>query len=244
MDTPTPDVSELSFDQLMELERRAAAAQPDAPTDESPLEYGTGSEPIVLPWWQRPFNIAVLVVTAALVAGMIGWMVGDAGAAPAHNDVDTGFLQDMRTHHEQAVDISLIYRSRNDIDPGLQAVARSIIRGQSLEVGRMIQLLRSFGEEEANQSDTSMLWMGMIGGQASMPGIASEAELDRLARVDGAEADRLFVELMSRHHLGGIEMADYVATHGENDEVVLMATSMAEAQRGEINEMIDLLRTP
>ncbi len=254
MEPTTPDLSELSLDQLVELERRAEAAEAerarpttgddgdgDGTSDDDGRRGRGGDGPIVLPWWQHPMNIVTMVVTAAILAAMLGWMAGDAGSEPAHNDVDTGFLQDMRTHHEQAVLMSFVYRTRDDISPGLGTVARSIIVGQSLEVGRMIQLLRSFGETEANETGTSMLWMSMIAEENQMPGMASEEELEQLARIDGEEADRLYVELMTAHHLGGIEMAEFAVENAENDEVIAMAASMAEGQRGEIVEMLNEL---
>jgi uncharacterized protein (DUF305 family) len=228
--------ADLSLDQLIELERlEAEAAEANEAQGTSP------DDDVVLPWWQHPFNILTLVVTAAILAGMVGWMIGDDGARIEHNDVDTGFLQDMRVHHEQAVLMGIVYRNLPDTDPGLRTVARSIVTGQSLEVGRMIQLLRMFGEREANDSGTAMVWMGMASGVESMPGMATDDELDRLGRLEGAAADELFVELMTEHHLGGIDMAEYVVANGANDEVEKMATSMASGQRAEIAEMRGLL---
>jgi uncharacterized protein (DUF305 family) len=240
MNQRRPDLSELSLDQLVELERRAEAAEAEA-TERSGSDDDDAHGTIVLPWWQHPMNIITLVVTAALVAGMLGWTTGNAANEPDYNEVDTGFLQDMRTHHEQAVLMSFIYRTRDDIDPGLSTVARSIIVGQSLEVGRMIQMLRSFGEAEANDSGTAMLWMSMVAESGQMPGIASDDELEELARLDGREADELFAELMIAHHIGGIEMAEFAVANADNDEVVEMAASMAHGQRGEINEMLHVL---
>lgn len=244
MERTTPDVSDLSLDQLVELERRAAeraGTGDDAGGDHGGDDEGGAHDTIVLPWWQRPFNIGVLMVTAALLAGMVGWMVGDSGARPAHNEVDTGFLQDMRVHHEQAVLMSFIYRSRPDIDPGLNTIAREIVRGQSIEVGRMIQMLRTLGETEANETGTSMTWMDMVAEGQQMPGMASDAELDALGAAEGRAADELFVELMTAHHLGGIEMAEFAIERAEYDEVVKMAAGMAAGQRSEIAEMIAVL---
>lgn len=227
--------TDLSLDQLVELER----------LDEAVATAGDGSDrhddSVVLPWWQHPMNIVTLVVTAAILAAMIGWMVGDSGAQVEHNEVDTGFLQDMRVHHEQAVLMGIIYRNLPDTDPGLRTVARQIVVGQSIEVGRMIQLLRSFGESEVNESDTAMVWMGMASGIDSMPGMATDDELDQLGRLEGPAADELFVDLMTQHHLGGVDMATFAVERGLNDEVVAMARSMAEAQAAEIGEMSALL---
>lgn len=227
--------TDLSLDQLVELERRDEAA---AAADDGSDRH---DDSVVLPWWQHPMNIVTLVVTAAILAAMIGWMVGDSGAQIEHNEVDTGFLQDMRVHHEQAVLMGIIYRNLPDTEPGLRTVARQIVVGQSIEVGRMIQLLRSFGESEINESDTAMVWMGMASGIDSMPGMATDDELDQLGRLEGPAADELFVDLMSQHHVGGVEMATFAVERGVNDEVVAMARSMAEAQAAEIGEMSSLL---
>ena len=191
---------------------------------------------IVLPWWQHPLNIFTIVITAALLAGMVGWMVGDTNAELAHNDVDTGFLQDMREHHEQAVYMSFVYDSLPDIDPGLRTVATSIIIGQNQEIGRMVQMLRMFGETEANEGETSMAWMGMPVERGQMPGMASEEDLDKLGTLSGDEADQFFVQLMKAHHEGGIHMAEYAATHAESPNVRGLAESMVRLQRSEVGE--------
>ena len=238
MDAPADESADLSFDQIMELERRADARNEEAAAIES---SGSDAEPIVLPWWQHPVNILTLVVTAAILAGMTGWMVGDSGPRIDHNEVDTGFLQDMREHHEQAVLMGFIFRGLPDTDPGLRTIAAGIVRGQSMEVGRMIQLLRDYGETEANETDVSMTWMGMSAGVDQMPGMASEDEIEQLGQLSGEQADRLFVALMSEHHVGGIEMADFAADNAQTEEVRNMARAMASAQRGEIEEMDQLI---
>lgn len=234
MDSRADDLGELSFDQLMELERRAEAR--------TAAGAAGADDELVLPWWQHPVNIVTMVLTAAILAAMVGWMIGDQSARTPHNAVDTGFLQDMRLHHEQAVFMGFVYRDLPDTSPEIRAVAASIVQGQSIEVGRMIQLLRSFGADEARDLDeAAMTWMGMSADPTSMPGMASDAELDALVASSGSEADELFVRLMVDHHEGGIEMAEFAIDRAANDEVQLMAASMASAQRGEIAELLGLV---
>lgn len=196
---------------------------------------------LLLPWWQRPGNIMTLLVTTALVAGMIGWLVHDTVSEPDAGAVDIGFLQDMRVHHEQAYQIAMIYPDRPDTDPGLQTVANTIVFGQSIEIGRMIELLRSFDAPEAGEDDTAMEWMDMATSLDTMPGLASEAELQELATASGSAADRLFVELMTAHHEGGIHMAEYAADEASNSDVRMLAASIARSQRDDIAEMQRLL---
>ncbi len=76
---------------------------------------------------------------------------------------------------------------------------------------------------------------------AQMPGMATDAQLRELAASSGRAADELFVTLMTAHHLGGIEMAQYAVDHAGLAKVRSMAQSMITGQRGDIAEMDQLL---
>ncbi len=214
------------------------------PSDDELVEGGgddggesDDSDVVVLSWWQNPINIITMLVGTALIAGMIGWLIADTAAEPDANDVDVGFLQDMRDHHDQAIQMSLIYLTRPDTAPGLRTVARSVLVGQGVDVGRMIQLLRDLDAPEAAGSEEAMAWMGMPTPRDQMPGMATEEQLQELGAANGADADRLFVELMTAHHQGGIHMAEFAASEGANEEVREMAASLADSQADEIIEL-------
>ena len=205
------------------------AAQVDADHDDDDV--------VVLSWWQHPVNVIALVVATLLIGGMVGWLISDTAADPAGSEVDVGVLQDMRMHHDQAVQMAWIFLTRPDTDPGLRTIARSIIVGQSQETGRMIQLLRDMDAAEAPETDEAMAWMGMPTTHDAMPGMATEKELVALGDADGADADALFVELMTRHHQGGVHMAEFAASEGENAAVRSMAESVVNSQTAEIHEL-------
>jgi len=214
------------------------------PSDEELVDGGSDdggeddeSDVVVLSWWQNPINIITMLVGTALIAGMIGWLIADTAAEPDANDVDVGFLQDMRDHHDQAIQMSLIYLTRPDTAPGLRTVARNVLVGQAVDSGRMIQLLRDLDAPEAADSEEAMAWMGMPTPRDQMVGMAPEEQLEELGAASGADADRLFVELMSAHHQGGIHMAEFAATEAANEEVREMAASMADSQAEEIIEL-------
>lgn len=196
---------------------------------------------VVLPWWQRPVNILIVLVAAALIAGMIGWLVADSGNDVASSEVDVGFLQDMRIHHEQAIETSFRYLDRPDTDPRLRTVAKSIVFDQGIEIGVMLQLLAGMGAPTVSADGTAMAWMGHAVEPSAMPGMATAEQLDELAAATGAEADELFVELMTAHHQGGIEMATDAAARAENDDVRRFASSWAQNQQSEIIELEGLL---
>jgi uncharacterized protein (DUF305 family) len=120
--------------------------------------------------------------------------------------------------------------------------AEEILVGQNQEIGLMIQMLRDFGKPETNETDTAMTWMGHPTPLDSMPGMATEDQLDQLQRSSGATADALFVQLMTAHHQGGIEMAKDAATNANEGMVRTFAKQIAGNQQEEINEMQQLLQ--
>ena len=217
----------------------------DSPAEARP----PAADETVLPWWMNPVNIVLMVVAAALLAGAAGFVFGESRGKGQKNGSDIGFLQDMRIHHEQAVNMGLIYLDvsapgmgeGSDSRGTLRLIAREIIVHQSNESGRMVQLLRQFGAAETNETDQVMGWMGEPTPLAQMPGYATDDQMQALQQSRGSEADRLFGELMIAHHKGGVHMADHAGMHGTNDEVRAMAASMVKAQRGEIAEMEKLL---
>lgn len=196
---------------------------------------------VVLSWWQHPVNVITMVVAVALIAGMIGWLVGDGGNEVATSDADVGFLQDMRVHHEQAVEMSLTFLGLDDVDPNLVAEARGIAFGQGMDIGVMLQLLRDMNAPTESEEGQAMAWMGMAMNDEDMPGMATAEQLAELRASSGTDADTLFIDLMSAHHQGGIEMAETAAGLVENSNVRTYAEAWARNQRVEITEL-DALR--
>ena len=189
------------------------------------------------PWWQSKLNLGVVAVAIALLCGALGWLVGNNRAIPDPNSTDIGFLQDMRTHHEQAVNLGFYYLSLEGTNANLRVIAREIVFDQGIDIGRMIQLLRQFGATETNESDVAMSWMHEPTPVDRMPGLASDADIDRLLASSGAAADKLFVDLMVVHHEGGLHMAQYALDHANQIEVRRFAYAMITGQTDEINEM-------
>jgi uncharacterized protein (DUF305 family) len=195
----------------------------------------------VLPWWRSKANLGVIAVAIALLAGALGWVIGNNRALPDPNSTDIGFLQDMRTHHDQAVFISLIYLAVPEASSNLQLIARDIVVSQNVEIGRMVQLLRQFGASESNETETAMTWMNEPTPSDRMPGLATETDLKKLSASKGAEADQLFAALMIAHHEGGIHMAQFAAEHADVAEVRRFASAMVIGQQSEIDEMRALI---
>ncbi len=74
-----------------------------------------------------------------------------------------------------------------------------------------------------------------------MPGMATTQEMADLRGLSGSAFDVHFLRLMTRHHQGGLEMAEYAAEHADVGAVRVLSRTMAETQSAETQTMIDML---
>lgn len=164
--------------------------------------------------------------------------VPPAVVSPGAESVDAGFAYDMSRHHAQAVEIAEVVNGRTT-DPEIGVLARDIALTQQYQIGEMRGWLDGW-RLPATSFAEPMAWMGMSGGMA-MPGMASDAELAALRDAPAGDVDRMFLELMIRHHQGGVEMATAAASTATVPYVRALATSIEGSQTAEVESMTDLL---
>ncbi len=202
--------------------------------------------------------VRVLVVTAAVLAVLMvgaaaGLMIAQTrspeAAAPSPESVATGFCQDMTVHHRQAIFMAGLARDRT-ADTEIKHVAFDIETSQLEQVGRMQGWLNLWGRDPLPIGGY-MAWMvgtthhtGPVSAEgkvATMPGIATPEELKELEQLTGPPFDGRFLQLMLRHHQGGIEMLRYAAQHAEVGVVRNLATQMATAQTNESDLLTSMI---
>lgn len=196
----------------------------------------------------------VALISAALV-GLVVLALVLGGRSSGGTEVDTGFARDMSEHHAQAVDMSLIVLQASD-SQDIDVLAYDIATTQSNQIGRMQQWLTEWGAP-MGRTDDRMSWMpagaqmgDMAGmdeappgapGYRAMPGMATLAEMDELRSADPAQAEVVYLQLMTTHHLAGVEMAQAALDHAEDQDVTELAQAMVAGQRSEVALMNDLL---
>jgi uncharacterized protein (DUF305 family) len=107
---------------------------------------------------------------------------------------------------------------------------------QQRDLGWMRDWLAEEGYQEGKADRVAMEWMDEPVPVAEMPGMQTQEKLDELANATGSEADRLFFEMMTAHHLGGVHMAEHAAANGARPEIIDFATAVARNQRIEVVE--------
>ena len=185
--------------------------------------------------------IAAVVTCLATTVALLLVLV--AGGAPGDGSPEAGFARDMATHHAQAADMGFVIRDATD-DPRLRALAYDIIVTQTAQRGVFMGWLQQWGLSQAS-AHPRMEWMAGHAhgatGAALMPGMASDAELEQLRQASGRAAETLFLQLMIRHHEGGVAMARAILAQSDRDDVVTMARSIESSQAGEIALMTEML---
>lgn len=206
-------------------------------------------------WVLLAAMVAVLLVGAA--AGMLINTARSSGedVAPDAASVDVGFAQDMRVHHLQAVTMAGIERDRT-ADQQMKGIAFDIESTQLSQASEMSGWLTVWQQPSLPAAGAGhMGWMSEGGTHAHsngeggkttgpvqrMPGMASTDELNKLRKASGEELDVMFLQLMLRHHQGGLEMAQYAADHASKGYVRNMATKIVQSQEAESKLMKDLL---
>lgn len=185
---------------------------------------------------------------AALNSGGDSGGSGDAVAAVAPNAVDIGFSQDMIVHHEQAVVMAQLVRDRT-ANPRIAALANGIVDEQLLDIGALRGYL-ALWQAPVLPAGPPMTWMAAghehhTEGATGMPGMATTAELNALREAKGTALDRMFLELMLRHHAGGLAMLDDAAAHAAVPAVRSLAARISFHQKEEtqtINALLAQLR--
>lgn len=205
--------------------------------------------------------VGVLILAIGVVLGMV-WESNRTTTSATPSAVDVGFAQDMSEHHDQAI---LMARTLSaDVAPDIRGLADRIVAAQSAESATMRGWLTWFGQPQS--AEQPMVWMShgagpeqdgpeqdgsghdhgasphsstAAVGRPAMSGMASVQDIQRLAGARGVEAEVLFLQLMLRHHEGGVEMA----SSAHQDPRAHSATKqLALSMIGEQGEEIGLMR--
>lgn len=147
---------------------------------------------------------------------------------PPPSETDRDYVSMMIAHHEQALAMTRFVPDRAE-NQTVKGLAERIRYSQEPEIGAMRQWQRSHGI------------VGSHGDHGSMPGMATQDELTALGAARGKDFDRMFLELMIRHHEGAIKMATDVRASGTDVRVEEMADDVVATQSDEINRMRKLL---
>jgi uncharacterized protein (DUF305 family) len=176
---------------------------------------------------------------------------------PRYTAADVRFMQGMIGHHAQALAMTALIPTRTSRQD-IRSLGQRIEVSQRDEIAMMRQWLMDRHQQVPTSNvvhdhqavaDHSMNMPGMAMSDTLMPGMLTTEQLAELARTNGEDFDRLFLEDMIRHHEGALVMvASLFGTTGsaQEAEVFRFASEVDSDQRAEIarmNTLLDALRS-
>ncbi|MFE0800288.1 DUF305 domain-containing protein [Streptomyces sp. NPDC058812] len=146
------------------------------------------------------------------------------------NSADVSYARMMIQHHAQALEMTELVPKQAESSQ-VEKLAERISAAQGPEIEAMKGWLKNHGEKESGSGHD----------HAAMPGMATEAQLEKLRAAKGKAFDQLFLKLMITHHEGAITMATDVKSQGNNVQVEEMADDVVAQQTSEISRMRGML---
>ena len=153
-----------------------------------------------------------------------------------HTEADVQFMQGMIGHHSQALEMTELLSTRTNSDD-MRKLAARIDASQADEIRMMQEWLKRRGQPLPDPHAHHH-------GGKLMPGMLTAEEMGRLAAAKGPEFDRLFLELMIKHHEGALVMVKELfatAGAGQESEIFAFASDVDSDQRMEIDRMSGML---
>ena len=148
------------------------------------------------------------------------------------NSADVSYARMMIQHHAQALEMTELAPDRAESSK-IVKLAERIAAAQQPEIKAMQGWLKS--HDKAERDD------GHGHDHATMPGMATQAQLKQLRAADGKAFDQLFLTLMITHHQGAITMSTELKGQGNNIRMEEMADDVVAQQTSEIGRMRDLM---
>ena len=189
--------------------------------------------------------IAGAVVLTGCSGGMEGMDMGDsestgsASESADFNEADVAFAQGMIVHHQGAIEMAQLAEGRAE-EPRVLDLAGRIEAAQDPEIQTMTGWLEDWGQPTSAEESGGMEGMDM-GGEDDMGGMDMEMDMSGLEAASGAEFDRMWLEMMTEHHRGAVEMAETEIADGQNADAIALAEKIVEDQTAEIEEMETIL---
>ena len=196
---------------------------------------------------RKTLAVIALMATAGLTLTACGGesdeAKSDTPSTSKFNDADVSFAQQMVPHHEQAIEMAQLAQGRASSADVLE-LADNIEAAQGPEIDTLKGWLESWGEDVPS-SDMAGMDHGDMSNDSggAMAGMMDEDEMNDLKAASGAAWDRMFLEMMIRHHEGAIEMAQAEVDDGQNPDATAMAAKIISDQRAEITQMQQLLKS-
>ena len=145
------------------------------------------------------------------------------------------FASSMMPHHQQGLemaDMALTQAGSAEV----KNLATQIKTAPDPEIATMTGWLTAWGAGPMPSGDHDM-------GGVSMDGMMSAQEMTALKDVSGTAFDRMWLQLMIKHHEAAVAVAKTQLSQGQSPDAKTLAQAVIDGQTKEIATMTALLKT-
>ena len=154
-----------------------------------------------------------------------------------YSEADVRFMQGMISHHAQALEMTELLDTRTESEAMRQTALR-IELSQEDEIEMMQDWLRERGQE------VTAIDAHHAPGAMRMPGMLTDEEMQGLSDANGVGFDRLFLELMIKHHRGAVTMVENLLEQrgaAQDSQLFAFTSDITADQTAEIDRMDAML---
>lgn len=183
----------------------------------------------------RSAAVAVLALAAAGCGGGSAPALAPAPTVTAltFNQTDVDFAAHMSQHHGQALVMTELAAAKAR-SAQVRGLALRIAQQRAPEVDQFGAWLAAWGEAGGQMPPHG------IGADHSGPGMLEEAVVSRLGGLSPRNFDRTFVDLMVRHHRGGMKLTEKEIAEGANPDAVALARNIRAATAATVAELLKI----
>ena len=145
---------------------------------------------------------------------------------------DLQFIDTMTHHHQGAIDMAKTALQKTQ-NVELKKFAQKIIDDQNKEIAEMKEW-----RDKWYAGKPAAMNMEMPGMSDSMKMMTGD-EMKKFEAATGKEFDVLFLDMMTPHHAGAVEMAKDALAKAEHQEIKTLSNNIIKAQEAEIKQMAD-----
>lgn len=167
----------------------------------------------------RPLRALILI--AVLVLGALAAIAVPAQpqSAQTANRTDAAFAAMMLPHHEGGVELGKMAAAKGE-NAEIRALGRQIVTAQTREAKTLRSMVRRFRTKKASMPPEVMR--------------REQIDMRRLEQASGTEFDRRWLDVISAHHMGAIQMAQMEVRGGRDAAARRLARQIAAEQRREL----------
>lgn len=140
---------------------------------------------------------------------------------------DLQYIDTMTMHHKAAISMAEL-AATNGENPEIKLLSQKIIEQQNKDIATMAAIR---AKTYSSQKDAAN--MEMKGMKTSM----EDMDMEKLKSAKGADFDRLYIQMMSTHHQGGVTMATEALEQLTDKKLIEMSNNIIATQTAEIAKL-------